>query len=79
MQKWTKKKPDAVGHWWALDPDLEVARVCERVLIDSGPHSVIPAELYCDYDEDYISLSSRMFSNWLWGSSKLTEPAGEKI
>lgn len=77
MQKWTKKKPDAAGYWWTLDPDLEVARVCEIVLIDQGP-SGLP-EFFCDYDGDYTPLSSRLFRGWLWGSSKLSEPMGEKI
>ena len=75
MQRWTKKRPNSVGYWWALDDDI--SRVCQIITIwDEHSQKDI---LHCYTDDEYIQLCSNYFNNWLWGSSKLTEPAGEKI
>lgn len=75
MQKWTKKKPDAAGYWWTLHD--EIAEVKEIVGIPEQYENAFI--LHCDHDGDYIPLSSKIFNGWMWGSSKLTEPSGEKI
>lgn len=75
MQKWTKNKPTGDGYWWALHNDI--AEVMEVVGIPLSQRSEYI--LHCDYDGDYIPLSSKVFNGWMWGPSKLTEPSGEKI
>lgn len=74
MQKWTKAKPNRTGFWWALD--YNAASVVEIINIPNPDGS---EHLYCEDGEDYLSINSDYFNNYLWGSEKLTEPYGEKI
>lgn len=75
MQKWTKTKPNSPGYWWALDD--EVAFVTQVITIwDEHSQKDI---LHCDVGDDYFQLSGSYVKNWLWGSSKLSEPMGENI
>lgn len=74
MQKWIKAKPNRTGFWWALDTN--VASVVEVINIPNPDGSEC---LMGDTGEDYLPLSSRYFSNFLWGSAKLTEPYAGKL
>lgn len=74
MQRWTTKKPDSYGYWWALIPEDDIATIIFvlPIIYENKDY------LYVDYGEDLIPLTSNMFKSWKWGSSKLTEPIGDK-
>lgn len=75
MQKWTKNKPTANGYWWALHDEYSEVKEIVGIPVQNSEEYI----LHCDHDGDYIPLSSKIFNGWLWGSSKLTEPFGEKM
>lgn len=70
-QHWTKTKPNRPGYWWSLRN--EQACIVEVLYIDDL--------LHCDnlHKDEYYNLSDEYFKNYLWGSSPLCEPVGEKI
>ena len=72
MQKWTTKKPDKPGYWWALDSKNNASVVKVLYITYFEP-------ALCIYEDEYIPLIGNNFKNWMWGSEKITEPLGEKI